>query len=93
MSKLEEIKVTLTPEMAAALQTAVDGGEYVTAGEVIREALLDWILDQDSRKAAIEELRRLVQEGIDSGVSELESMDEIIAEAKRRFGKIDKAAE
>ncbi len=46
---------------------AVEAGEYASASEVIRDALRQWKERRDLFGYTIEELRQLVQEGIDSG--------------------------
>lgn len=67
MATVEKISVALPPEMVAVLRAAVDSGEYSSASEVIREALRAWKLRKEVEAIELEELRRLVQEGADSG--------------------------
>jgi antitoxin ParD1/3/4 len=67
MSTVEKISVALPPEMAAMLRAAVDSGEYSSASEVIREALRAWKLRRKIETIELEELRRLVREGVESG--------------------------
>jgi antitoxin ParD1/3/4 len=69
MANVEKISVALTPEMAQMMRDVVNSGEYASASEVMREALRDWKHRRKQRDEAIVELRRLVQEGIDSGPS------------------------
>ncbi len=42
MSNIERLTITLTAEMAEAVRTAVQAGEYASSSEIIREALRDW---------------------------------------------------
>ena len=42
MAPVQEVKVVLTDEMVRAVQEAVDAGDYVNAGEVVRDALRLW---------------------------------------------------
>jgi antitoxin ParD1/3/4 len=42
MSKLEKLSISLTPELASLVRSAVTGGDYASTSEVIREALRDW---------------------------------------------------
>jgi antitoxin ParD1/3/4 len=93
MSKVEKISVALTPEMGAAIRAVLAAGEYASASEVIRDALREWTLKREQRRLAIEELRHLAQEGIDSGPSEFKDIEEIIAEARRRRSLVGKATE
>ncbi|GAA6619939.1 type II toxin-antitoxin system ParD family antitoxin [Scytonema sp. NUACC26] len=65
------------------------GGEYQSQSEVIRAGLRLLKEKEDLRKLRLEELRREIQSGIDSGVSEPFNIEEIIQEAKReRKGKL-----
>ncbi len=87
MAKVEKISVALTAEMAAKVREVVEAGEYASASEVIRDALREWGSARTRRGQAIEELRRLAQEGIDSGPGRLLDIEEIIEEARRRAAK------
>ncbi len=69
MSNVEKLSVAVTPEMASLMRAAVDAGEYASTSEVVREALRDWEYRRKQRDQAIDELRRLVQDGISSGAS------------------------
>jgi antitoxin ParD1/3/4 len=69
MANVEKLSVAVTPEMASLMRNAVEAGEYASTSEVVREALRDWEYRRKQRDQAIEELRRLIQEGIDSGPS------------------------
>ena len=63
MGKLERITVTMPEEMATKIRAAVDGGEYATTSEIVREALRDWSDQQERRQAALERVRALIAEG------------------------------
>jgi len=67
MPPVENISVALPSEMIAVLRAAVESGEYSSASEVIREALRAWKLKRKVETLELDELRRIVQEGIDSG--------------------------
>ncbi len=69
MANVEKISVALTPEMAAMMREVVNSGEYASASEVMREALRDWKHRRKQRDEAIVELRRLLDEGRNSGPS------------------------
>jgi antitoxin ParD1/3/4 len=66
MTYIEKVDFAVTPEMAATLREAVSSGEYATEGEVVRDALREWMSSRLRRREAVEELQRLVQEGIES---------------------------
>jgi len=67
MSTVEKMTIALTPEMAGFVRKAVQAGEYASTSEAIREAVREWKERRDLLGYTIEELRVLVQEGIDSG--------------------------
>ena len=59
------MNVSLTPELEQLIHTKVDSGLYLSASEVVREALR--LLEERDRVNAmkLEELRRTIQIGID----------------------------
>lgn len=67
MARVEKISVAITAEMAEMVREAIAGGEYASASEVMREALRDWKLRRRQREQAIDELRRLWDQGLESG--------------------------
>ena len=67
MGHVDKRSITLSPELATAIDEVVAAGEYASASEVIREALRQWKERRDLLGYTVEELRVLVQEGIDSG--------------------------
>ena len=69
MSTVEKRSVSLSSELAAAVDDAVASGEYGSASEVIRDALRQWKASRDLHGYTVEELRRLWEEGINSGPS------------------------
>ena len=85
MANVEKLSVALTPDMAAEIRAAVQDGDYGSVSEVVRDALRDWRLRRKVETLEIDELRRLVQEGIDSGPS-LEA-DAVFARLRARFGQ------
>lgn len=85
MPGAEKMSITLTPELAEMVNKAVATGDYASTSEVIREALRDWRRKQMTRQEQIEELRRLVDEGTNSGPGRFANMEELIAEAERRY--------
>lgn len=69
MGAVRKISIALTEELAADVERAVESGDYASNSEVIRDALRRWKQARDADAAKLAELRRLVQEGIDSGPS------------------------
>ncbi len=67
MAAVEKLSIALTPELAADIRTAIATGDYASTSEVVRDALRAWKRQRESRAVAIEELRQLWREGVDSG--------------------------
>ena len=83
MGKVEKMTIALTPEMAGFVREVVATGQYASTSEAIREAVREWQERRDLLGYTVEELRGLVQEGLESGISDATSMADIIADAKR----------
>lgn len=82
MTGFRKITVALSEELAAALDAAVERGDYPTTGEIVREALNQWQRQRRLRDDEIAELRRLIQEGLDSGPAVEGNFD--VEDIKRR---------
>ena len=67
MAKVEKINVVLSEDTLSAVRDAVASGEYASTGEVVRDALRDWKVKHRLSRIELDEMRRLVQEGADSG--------------------------
>lgn len=85
MSTDDKVSVTLTPELTAAVRDAVADGEYVSTGEVVREALREWRQRRLQRQQDVDALRALWQEGLKSGPGRLGGIGAIKAEARRQM--------
>ncbi|MBZ9670380.1 type II toxin-antitoxin system ParD family antitoxin [Mesorhizobium sp. ES1-3] len=70
MGQVDKRSITLSPELARVVDDVVAAGEYASASEVIRDALRQWKDRRDLMGYTVEELRKLVQEGIDSGLAQ-----------------------
>ncbi len=64
------MNVNLTPQLEELVRAKVDSGMYTSASEVVREALR--LMDEQDRLrlAKLDELRREIRRGQDSGASE-----------------------
>ncbi|MHC5825148.1 MAG: type II toxin-antitoxin system ParD family antitoxin [Nostoc sp.] len=83
------MNVSLTLELQKWVQSQGESGMYTSATEVIREGLR-LLKEQDTLKEIrLAELRREIQQGIDSGESTPLNMDEIIAKAKQQWQKVE----
>ena len=84
MGKVQKVSIALTEELAETVRAAVASGDFGSSSEVVRAALREWGERRERARAEVELIRRLWKEGVDSGPGEFESIDEIIAEARRR---------
>lgn len=87
MSQVEKLSIAVTPDMAADLRAAVGSGDYGSVSEVVRDALRDWRLRRKVEALELEDLRRLVQEGIDSGPGV--EAEAVFARLRARYGSPD----
>lgn len=85
MASIEKISVALPTDMLELVRKAVESGDYATTSEVIREALREWKGRRETREETIAEIRRLVQEGLDSGGWQALDTEEIKREGRRRL--------
>jgi antitoxin ParD1/3/4 len=67
MSTIERMSITLPAEMAAGLRQTVEGGQYASASEIIREALREWSRRRDHELRDLQALRDAVRMGDESG--------------------------
>jgi len=67
MAEIERMTITLPSDMVAVVRGAVDGGDYASNSEVIREALRDWKM---KRALQLQELAALKAD-IDRGLTDL----------------------
>lgn len=59
--------VSLTPELESLVKRQVESGRYHSSSEVVREALRLWEEQEHLRELRMEQLRKDVQAGLDSG--------------------------
>ena len=67
MSGIERMTVTMPADMAAVVKAAVDGGDYASTSEVVRDALRDWKI---KRAVQVQELAALKSD-IDRGLADV----------------------
>jgi antitoxin ParD1/3/4 len=90
MSEIHKFTVDLTGDQVAALEDAVEKGEYATTADIIREALRDWQFRRELRNDDIERLRELWDEGIASGPPEPLDFEDLRTEARNRLASAKK---
>jgi antitoxin ParD1/3/4 len=88
MAAVEKLSISLTPEVADDIRQVVAAGEYASTSEVIRDALRTWKQVRQGRAVAIEELRRLWREGVDSGQSSCLDGEDIKRRGRERLEAI-----
>ena len=91
MSGIEKISIALTSEQVASLRAAVDGGDYATTSEAVREAIRDWQHKRELQRNDILRLRQLWHEGLASGTAGAVDFEAIKAEGRARLSQAKKA--
>jgi antitoxin ParD1/3/4 len=64
MADLERLTITLPADMAGLVKSAVEGGDYASSSEVIREALRDWKMKRQLRLSQLAELKADIDRGL-----------------------------
>ena len=85
MATVEKLSIALTPEFAADIRQAIATGEYASTSEVVRDALRAWKQVRQGREVAVEELRRLWREGIESGEGQPLDAEDIKRRGRERL--------
>ena len=67
MAEIERLTITMPSEMATLVKSAVEGGDYASSSEVVREALRDWKM---KRALQVQELASLKAD-IDKGLTDV----------------------
>lgn len=67
MSNIERLTITLPTDMAAVVKAAVNGGDYASTSEVVREALREWKL----RRVVQEQELAALKADIDKGMADV----------------------
>jgi antitoxin ParD1/3/4 len=90
MPSVEKLSIALPPGMANLLREAVASGEYASASEAIRDALRAWTRKRRLETLEVNELRRLVQEGMDSGPAV--DADQVLSKLESKYASRRKNA-
>lgn len=77
--------IDLSPDMEERVNEAVSKGEYRSASDVVDEALRMWSERRENFGYTLQELRTLVNAGIESGPGRFASIEDIKAEARQRI--------
>lgn len=82
MGAIKKLNIELSDEIASEIDAAVGSGDYRDASDVVGDALEAW---HRKRQASVTELRRLVEEGIESGDWAPWDIDAILAEERAKL--------
>jgi antitoxin ParD1/3/4 len=74
------------------MKAAVDSGEYATASEIVREALRQWQAGRHMKEEEIRLVRKLIEDGRNSGSAGEVDFNALKAEARRRLAAVRKRA-
>jgi len=79
------MNISLTPHLEALIKNKIDSGRYTSINEVIREAL--GLLEERDQlhELKLEELRKEIQKGIDSGESTTLDIESIKTNGRLRL--------
>ena len=87
MPTIEKLSIALPSEMAAIVRRAVDGGEYSSNSEVIRDALRDWTHKRQLREQGVANLRKLWRESV-ADESEGLDPDPVFERLERKYVRV-----
>jgi len=85
MATVEKLSIALTAEVLADVRQAIATGEYASTSEVIRDALRSWKHNRQAREVAIDALRGLWQEGVDSGEGQPLDLEDLKRRGRERL--------
>jgi antitoxin ParD1/3/4 len=64
MAEIERLTITLPSDMAAVVKGAVEGGDYASSSEVVREALRDWKMKRALQLHELAALKADIDKGL-----------------------------
>ena len=79
------LNVNLTPKLEELVRQKVSSGRYNSASEVVREALRLMEAEDQLRALRLEQLRRDIREGMDSGQAKPWNLAEMRREGRKRL--------
>jgi antitoxin ParD1/3/4 len=90
MPTIEKLSIALPAEMAAIVRSAVEGGEYSSNSEVIRDALRDWTHKRKLREQGLEPLRSRWLEAVADNSEGLDP-DQVFDRLERKYDDLAKS--
>jgi antitoxin ParD1/3/4 len=79
------LNINLTPQLEQMVRQKVSSGRYNSASEVVREALRLMQSQDELRALKLEQLRRDIREGLESGPARGWNAAEMKREGRKRF--------
>jgi len=95
MNTIQRMTVTLTSEIASAVRAAVQGGEYASSSEIVREALRDWRYKRAFQEQNLQKLSEKIQGGLaDIEAGRVHDFDpkRIVEKGEKQLQNIDASA-
>jgi len=80
-------RLSLTPHLEDFIRQTVTSGRYQSASEVVRTALRLLEEQERERTVQLEELRRAILTGIDSGPPSPLDIEELLRECRTQYGE------
>lgn len=78
MSTTEELNITLPRELVATIEEGVRSGEYASASDVVRDAMLVWQQHRDGDAGRLAAIRARIRRSLDDPRPDLD--DEAVSE-------------
>jgi len=79
--------ISLTPELETLVKKHVGTGRYHSSSEVVREALRLWEEHETLRELRMDQLRKDIQAGLDSGPSKPLDFEDVKKRGRQRLKK------
>lgn len=92
MPVTERLTIALPAPLAEQLRRSVEAGEYASTSEAVHDALLLWEERRTLRTQDSQGLRQAWRDGVESGDAGPFDVEELKAEARRRFESSAKRA-
>src|SRR5882757_9004260 len=89
VAEIERLTITLPAEMAAVVRGAVEGGDYASSSEVVREALREWKMKRAVQLKEMEAIKADIDKGLtDLAAGRVQDFDtaRIIARGRKLLG-------
>ena len=80
MDEVERVTIELPVSFLEEVREAVAAGEYTSFDKAIEQAVHDWVADRMIERIGVDELKRLVDEGLASGDPQPMDFDALRAE-------------